>query len=275
VGPGLGIHAQAIKYRIKRGRLHPTAWRSVYAVGRPELSRRGVLMAAVLVGGRGALLSHASAAELWAIRTLRSSPIEVSIPASRTCRHAGLVAHRRKLTSDAVTIEDGIPVTTPVQTLIDLAACLTPPELEGAISAADKLELVSPEQLRHELDEHQGQPGVATLRALLDRRTFALTDSQLERMFLPIARRAGLPPPLTQQWVNGFRVDFYWPDLGLVVETDGLRYHRTPQQQTVDRQRDQAHTAAGLTALRFTHAQVKYEPGHVEKVLARTARRLA
>ena len=100
---------------------------------------------------------------------------------------------------------------------------------------------------------------------MLDRRTFRLTDSELERRFLPLARAAGLPVPLTRQRVNGFEVDFFWPDLGLVVETDGLRYHRTPAQQARDRLRDQAHTAAGLTPLRFTHAQVRFEPGHVRE----------
>jgi hypothetical protein len=48
---------------------------------------------------------------------------------------------------------------------------------------------------------------VAALRALLDRHTLTLTDSELERRFLPIARRAGLPPPLTQREVNGLRVE--------------------------------------------------------------------
>ncbi len=71
--------------------------------------------------------------------------------------------------------------------------------------------------------------------------------------------------------VNGFEVDFYWPDLGLVVETDGLRYHRTPSAQSRDALRDQTHTAAGLTPLRFSHYQVKYEPGYVREILARTA----
>ena len=101
-----------------------------------------------------------------------------------------------------------------------------------------------------------GAPGAAHLRSTLDHRTFTLTDSQLERRFLPLARKADLPLPETQQWVNGFKVDFYWPDLGLVVETDGLTYHRTPAQQAADRLRDQTHTAAGLTPLRFTRAQV-------------------
>jgi very-short-patch-repair endonuclease len=75
--------------------------------------------------------------------------------------------------------------------------------------------------------------------------------------------------------VNEFEVDFYWPDLALVVETDGLRYHRTPAEQARDRLRDQAHTAAGLTQLRFTHEQVRYEPDHVREILAQTASRLA
>ncbi len=101
-----------------------------------------------------------------------------------------------------------------------------------------------------------------------------MTDSELERQFLPLARAAGLPLPLTQQPLNGFRVDFYWPDLGLVVETDGLRYHRTPSQQARDRLRDQAHAAVGLTPLRFTHAQVRFEPNHVRDTLAAVASRL-
>ena len=64
---------------------------------------------------------------------------------------------------------------------------------------------------------------------------------------------------MTKRRVNGFRVDFSRLELGLVVETDGLRYHRTPAQQAKDRLRDQRHAAAGLTPLRFTHAQVAFE----------------
>jgi very-short-patch-repair endonuclease len=69
-------------------------------------------------------------------------------------------------------------------------------------------------------------------------------------------------------------VDFYWPRLGLVVETDGLRYHRTPSQQARDRLRDQAHTAAGLTTLRFTAAQVRFEEARVKATLIAVVTRL-
>jgi len=101
-----------------------------------------------------------------------------------------------------------------------------------------------------------------------------MTDSELERRFLPLVDQAGLPRPLTQQRLNGFKVDFFWPGLGLVIETDGLRYHRTPAEQARDRLRDQTHTAAGLTQLRFTHAQVRYEAAHVRRTLAAIAHRL-
>ena len=103
---------------------------------------------------------------------------------------------------------------------------------------------------------------------MLDRRTFRLTESGLERRFLPLVGAAGLAGPAHRQWVNGFEVDFYWPDLGFVVETDGLRYHRTPAQQARDRLRDQAHTAAGLTPAPLHPEQVRYEPEHVLAILA-------
>jgi very-short-patch-repair endonuclease len=117
--------------------------------------------------------------------------------------------------------------------------------------------------------------GAPVLRTVLDRRTFRLTDSELERRFLRLVRRARLPDPLTQQRLNGFRVDFYWPHLRLVVETDGLRYHRTASQQSFDRARDQAHVTAGFTVLRFTHAQVAYEPGTVVSALRAVANRIS
>jgi very-short-patch-repair endonuclease len=151
--------------------------------------------------------------------------------------------------------------------LIDLATVLKRGQLEKAISAADKLQLIDPEHLRREVEAHRGTAGVPTLRDMLDRHTFSLTDSELERRLLRLVRRAGLPLPLTQRRVNGYRVDFYWPELKLIVETDGLRYHRTPAQQSKDRIRDQVHVAAGFMVLRFTHAQVRYEPDHVLSTL--------
>jgi very-short-patch-repair endonuclease len=237
----------------------------------------GRWMAAVLACGNGAVLSHSSAAALWRMGKERRGLVEVSLPSSSRRRCPGLRIHRRPSLNPErdLTREYGIPVTTPVQTLIDMSLRLDRTGVERMINEADKYNLTHPPQLREALDARAGEPGVAKLRFILDRRIFRLTKEELERRFLPLARRAGLPTPLTGQFVNDFEVDFYWPDLGLVVETDGLRYHRTPAEQARDRLRDQTHTASGLTPLRFTHEQVRYEPGHVLRILTQTASRLA
>ncbi|HYY21377.1 MAG TPA: hypothetical protein VE780_05810, partial [Thermoleophilaceae bacterium] len=62
--------------------------RGVYVVGRPQLTRAGVWMAAVLGCGRGAALSHGSAAALWGI-SARSAGIEVSVLPSNRARPCG------------------------------------------------------------------------------------------------------------------------------------------------------------------------------------------
>lgn len=269
----LGYSMSAIKHRIANGRLHPIR-AGVYAVGRPDLTREGEWMAAVLSCGSGAVLSHGSAAALWKIRSERETRIHVTLPSTADRRQPGIVLHRRArfVVADATRCR-GIPVTSTTRTLLDLSTNVSASALEAAVNEADKLDLAHPDVLRSELESRAGQPGVRPLRALLDRATFTLTESELERLFLRISRRAGLGKPQTQAHVNGFRVDFYWPELGLVVETDGLRYHRTPSHQARDRLRDQAHAAAGLAHLRFTHWQVRYDVQRVERTLRAVASR--
>jgi predicted type IV restriction endonuclease len=142
----------------------------------------------------------------------------------------GIVVHRRKELN--TTTHQGIPTTTPAETLIDLSSTWPQNRLEAAIAVADNLDLIRPDRLR-KAAEKAGRRG-AKLRRLLDRQTFRLTESELERYFLAIVRR-------------------------------------TATQQTRDREKDQALTVRGLTVLRFTHAQVIYEPDHVARTLAAVA----
>jgi very-short-patch-repair endonuclease len=272
---GLGLTPAAIEHRLRSGRLHRVR-RGVYSVGTPTLTGHGRWMAAVLACGDGSVLSHGSAAALWRIGRERRGLVEVSVLGTVPRRRKGLLVHRRtRLKAPDIGVHEGVPVTSPVQSLIDLAAQLGRRATERAVNEADIRELVDPPTLRAALDRHPGEPGVDILRTLLDRRTFRFTRTELERWFIPLAAEAGLPVPLTAQWVNGFEVDFYWPGLGLVVETDGLRYHRTPAEQARDRVRDQTHTAAGLSQLRFTHEQIRYEPDYVRSILRRTVDRIA
>src|SRR5439155_1120389 len=160
-----------------------------------------------------------------------------------------------------------IPVTSPTQTLLDIANGMDGAHYERAVNEAVNCDLIDPEKRRQALDTISPQPGVRPLRRLLDRDTYVLTDTELEQRLVPIARKAGLGTLETQASVNGHRVDFYCRDLEVVIEADSLRFHRTPSQQARDTRRDLAHHAAGLIPLRFTHAQITFEPAYVEATL--------
>jgi very-short-patch-repair endonuclease len=267
----LGFNRREIEHRVARGRLH-RVMRGVYVVGWRRLTRERRWMAAVLACGDGALLSHHSAAALWRIGTEERGVTDVSVTRRCELRRPGLLVRSRTTLAKADILEhNGIPVTSPTRTLIDLGTELRALGLERAVNEADKRDLIDPETLRARLDGYAGEPGAPLLRKLLDKRTFRLSDSDLEILFRPIAVEAGLPIPLSKQMVNGWEVDFYWPDLGLVVETDGLRYHRTASTQARDARRDRAHALAGMTPLRFTHYEIKYEPAVVRVELRQVA----
>jgi very-short-patch-repair endonuclease len=261
-----GMSGHAIDHRIKTRRLHPL-WRGVFAVGRSDLTHEGLYVAAVLACGDGAALSHESAAWLWGIVKKRGPRIEVSVPAARNPRQGGIKAYRR--VAFTTTRHHGVPITTPTQTLIDLSPRLDDLKLERAVNEAANRDLIDIDRLREDVAHTPGR-----LRTMLERDALTLTDSELEQLFIPIARAAGLPMPLTQAYVNSYRVDFYWPDLRIVVEADSLRFHRTPAQQRRGVERDHAHSMAGLIPLRFTHAQIAYEPRYVRSVLDGVADRV-
>jgi very-short-patch-repair endonuclease len=231
-------------------------------------------MAAVLACGPDAALSHGSAAALWGFGNEHDNTIDVSVPAERRSRLRGIRVHRRtKSALGDVFAHEGIPLTSPVRTLIDQATRLRPMQLERAINEADKLDRARADVLLTSLDDYRGQPGVGPLRELLNPLAFRLSDSELEQRMRSLAMTAGLPVPETKAWVNGYEVDFYWPELGIVVEADGLRYHRTASQQRRGMERDQTHLASGMWPLRFSHWQIRYDAAHVQKILCRTAAR--
>jgi very-short-patch-repair endonuclease len=267
----LGMSSAAIRHRLEVGRLHRLR-QGVYAVGRPQVGPLGHLMAAILACGPGAQLSHRSGAALWGIRPQRGGLIDVSVAGHVIRNRPGIKLHRRAALEPKLVA--GIPVGDPISILIDLAATLPIEELEDAVNEADRLGLVATDRLRASLDTQPRRPGLGRLRGMLDSQTFSKAQTKLERRFLPIARAAGLPKPDTQVHLNSYRVDFHWSELGLVVETDSLTYHRTASQQAVDIRRDQAHIRAGLRCLRFTRAQVFFQPGYVRGVLEDTTRHL-
>jgi hypothetical protein len=143
----LGFGRRSIEHRVARGRLFPVSL-GVYAVGWPGLNQKRQWMAAVLASGEGAALSHRSAAALWEIGE-EDGWIEVSVRRRCELRRPGIrFRGRPSLAPDGIVLRDDIPVTSPVQTLVDLGTELGPVALERAVNDADKRDLIDPEALR-------------------------------------------------------------------------------------------------------------------------------
>lgn len=272
---GLGLSRGAIKHRVKRGTLIPIA-RGICAISRPRGTNEERWITAVLQCGDDAVLSHLSAACLWGFVSGRDAKTEVSVPAGVLRHPHAAVCHRRRSVLPAERRRRRlIPVTSAALTLVDCAPRLGAGGLETAVGKADSKNIVSVEGVRAAAGRYPRLPGAKLVRVTLDRRTFRVTQSELERELLSLIREAGLPIPETQIVLGTARVDFTWPELGLVVEVDGLRYHRTPVQQSADAKRDHAHQLAGRTPMRFSHAQVFFEPGYVVGTLSEVIAGLA
>jgi very-short-patch-repair endonuclease len=86
---------------------------------------------------------------------------------------------------------------------------------------------------------------------------------------LRLLRAAGLPTPLTNHRVAGFDADFFWPEVGLIVEVDGGDFHRPRPAFERDHRRDIVHTDAGHEVLRVSGQQLDQEPLYIAAVIAR------
>lgn len=270
-----GISDAAITRLMRADRLvriHP----GVYAV-RPLVSVPFASeTAALLACGPNALLSHASAAGLWGLRSLSLEPIHLTIASRRHRRLAGVRAHRTAhLLPRDVRVEEGLPVTSPARTLLDQAVTLTSRELERELDEAlNVVRIVTPAELEDVLARTERRPGVPLLRRLLAARTTAtITQSEAERGFLRLMRTGGLPEPETQVKLKGFTVDFLWPQQRVVFEIDGYRFHTSRSAFDRDRRKDQTLKAAGFDPNRVSRDQVKHEPlvvlAHAAGALAR------
>lgn len=232
-----GLSRSGIERRVASGRLH-AIHRGVYAVGHAGLSNEGTWMAAVLVCGKGAALSHRSAAMLWGMLTPRQATIHVTVPGSAgRARRKGLYIHRSSILSPSqTTLRANIPVTKPSRTLSDLHRAAPEAEFREALRQA---------QFR---------------RLPLGQTQTDRTRSELERNLLAICRRHRLPPPAVNVRIGPYLVDFLWRESRLVVEVDGWGAHGTRSAFEDDRARDVELKLLGYDVVRFTYLQVIERP---------------
>jgi hypothetical protein len=254
-----GVGRRAIDGRIARGVLHPLH-RGVFAVGHRRVSRDGWWMAAVLAGGDGAVLSHRSAAALWRMRdTARKA--EVAVARHRGNR-PGVQYHETLLLPDEVTVERGIPVTSPARTLLDLAAVVSAQHLHAAFQEAEVRRLTSPTSLDALVARYPGRRGTTAIRKILEdqhRNGVAMPTSILERRFLALLDAHGLPRPHVNRLSREGELDATWPEHRLIVECDGFATHGTRKSFEEDRAKDRALTTAGWRVVRVTWRQLANE----------------
>jgi very-short-patch-repair endonuclease len=259
-----GLGRGAIARRVADGRLRPLH-RGVFLVG-PIKDPLTDVMAAVAACGPGAAVSHHAAAALWAFRPPWHGPIDVTTT-RRLHPRQGIRLHRTR-TLEA-TRRDGVPITTPARTLLDLAAHLDPDALARAIEEARLLRLTTPAELASLNARSSGRHGAKTLRtALTHGHEPSLTRSEAERRFLDLVRAARLPTPETNVRIAGYEVDFLWRDQGVVVEVDGFAYHSSREAFERDRRKDAVLQARGLRTTRVTYRQIAHESTALVATLA-------
>lgn len=257
-----GLSKSAISKRAQRGRLH-RIHRGVYAVGHDGLDKEARWMAAVLVCGPGAVLSHGAAAVHWGLLRPLDGLIDVTIPSQNgRARRQGVRIHRcaslakatwstsglPKRLAPLVTVRDYIPVTTVARTIADLPSTLPPRLVRRAIRQAEFLKL---------------PVGIETDR----------TRSDLERDFLRLCRRYGLPAPEVNVLIGGMTVDFLWLDARLVVETDSYATHGGTIAFEDDRERDLRLRRLGYSVHHISERQLELEPAAVAADVSAALRR--
>lgn len=216
-------------------------------------------MAAVLACGPEAVLSHRAAGAQWAM--LRwDGRIDVLVPSPRP-GPPELTVRSATLREDEITIEDGIPLTTPVRTLLDLATILRPEQLLKAVNEVhEQRRLWGAVTLDEMIERHRGERGVGRLRAIVGQAGYGIPDRELEEAFSRFVAARRLPRPELQVPIvigeHQFRADAVWRSRRLVVELHSAGHHGTAPKITRDATRDRILLMAGWTVVHVTWAQL-------------------
>lgn len=273
----LGYSLGQIDRRLATGQwtaLLPGVYR---LAGAPETGRQAAV-AACLWAGRGAAVSHRAAAVLWDLDGVAAKGMEIVMTGDRRLRTTRLTVHRTmELRRSDRTVRDGIPLTTPGRTLIDLAGVVDEETLEAAVECALRRRLVSERFLRHRLAElsGKGRPGIAVLRNILDTRDERALESRLEVKVWRLLVRSGLPKPVRQHPVQidgrRYRLDFAWPSFRVAVEADGFATHGARRRAYhADRWRTATLVSAGWRIVPVTWKDATTRPNEWLAGLGRT-----
>jgi very-short-patch-repair endonuclease len=226
--------------------------------------------AALLACGERSLLASWSAGHLWGVVNRAPEEVHVLLVGRRCKPKRGVRIHTvSELDPRDVRVRNGIPMTSPARTLIDIAADAAADELECAVSEARALKLIGDGDLEAALMRAGRRAGTRALRSLLNaEHGSGFTRSRAERLMRRLTRDARLPPPICNAWVIGLEVDFLWPAQRLVLEVDSYQFHGHRAAFERDRAKGMALVAAGYRLIRVTWLQLKTKPLMVAALLA-------
>lgn len=269
-----GLSRNAISRRRRAGSLHPL-YPQVHLVGHGTATGHALLLAAVLSVGRGAVLSHLSAARLWRLTSKPlTPPIHVSILAANPRPRPGISIHRpSSLAGDDIRRRDLIPVTAPARTVLDVAAISDEPTAESALHQGRLRRLIRSAELDALRRRTPRARGWGVLGAILAaEHSPDYTRSEKERLLARAMRRdERIPRFRSCVEVGGYEVDYFWPEVGLVVELDTWTFHSHRGAFERDRIKWAEIEAAGFDVLVVTAGKVDDD---ISWVLSQVADRL-
>ena len=264
-----GLTARAIDRRVARGEfllVHP----GVYLIAGAAPSWRRDLWAAFLGAGPAAAISHRSAGALWGFEGLAEGIVELTSTSRQVSER--VIQHRKRLARLDVEILDGLRVTSPARTLLDLADVLGARRVERAFHDALHRELVSVSGMRALLRRSGGRGvrGCTLIRELLASTDSVDTRSQttFERRLGRVIRESSLPAAVPQFEIydeDGFvtRPDFAYPKERLAIEADSYQFHGNKLAWANDLDKRTRLASAGWHVLAFTWADVHERPDYV------------
>lgn len=176
------------------------------------------------------------------------------------------------MTRADVRIHQGLPVTSPARTLLDVAATLPDRDLERLLDEALFVRrLVTRGEITAVLRRAGNHPGRGRLARVLGTHARSTkTDSPPAEALLSLIRGAALPEPRLEVAILDYRLDFYWPALGLAVEVDAYGTHGSPARFEADRRRDaRLLTEKGIVVIRLTKTMIEERPLEALGLVAR------
>ena len=218
-----------------------------------------------VIARRSAGLRHG----LRTIDVTDGRPVELLTPrsAGRALEGTKRLRTDTLLPSEIVDVR-GLPTTDPTRTIVDLSEVMRIGRLEESAETFLLTKRTTPEALAatHERLRSPARPGVMMQRLLdvLGTDGTALDRSELERLLVALIDQSGLPTPRweyplpTTTSMRGF-VDCCWPEVRLIVEADGRRWHDRRQQAELDLARDHEAAELGFHTLRFRHSHLAYD----------------